>query len=77
MKDTYARYLLEDYLRCLGKAILDNNIEDKNAGSGKYLVMAVSKNEKTLVNNLWKKHKVILAKKLEEIADPNTTKTGP
>lgn len=78
VKDANAKYLLKDYLRCLGKAILDINPDNKNAtNNGNYLVMAVSQKEKTLVNNLWKTHKDILTKKLEEIADPNGPKTRP
>jgi len=78
VKDANARYLLKDYLRCLGKAILEINPDNKNAtNNGNYLVMAVSQKEKTLANNLWKTHKDILTKKLEEIADPNGPKTRP
>ena len=78
VKDTYAKYLLKDYLRCLGKAILENDIDNKNAINNRnFLVMAVGKDEKSLVKALWRTHQEILTKKFHEIANADKEKTYP
>ncbi len=72
--DAEAKYLLHDYLRCLGKAILDPNTDTSNENDN-YLVMAVSRQEKKLVADLWKnrQHKEVMKQIFRNIGKATDT----
>lgn len=76
VKNSEAKFLLQDYLRCLGKAVLDPTNSDIGRGKGKgngntdYIVMAIGRYEKRLASALWSKpnHKEVMMKMFEDMA---------
>lgn len=74
IKDTAARSLVLDYIRCLsyGTIPFDEQNDDNNSTQGR-IIMAIAPNEKKLLTDLFEKNRALFAAVVEALKDdPNT-----